>query len=470
LSLPRLLAYALPGLPLAALGLPLYVYLPTYYAQQLGLGFGVVGGILLAARIWDVLTDPLVGWLSDRSRSRFGRRLPWFAAGLPLVTLGAWRLFAPPQDAEGVYLLVWSMLTYLGWTLLLLPYTALGAELSDDYHERTRLSAGREVAFIAGTLLAVAFPAVWMQMGGTRADALAGLGDLLVWLFPLAGLILLVGIREPAAPPRVTRRLRESVNLLAANRPARKLLLIYLLNSIANGLPASLFVLYVDQVLGASPLWSGVLLCAYFLAGVAGMPGWLWLSRRLGKHRAWAIAMNWAALVFVWVPLLERGQMEWFLVICLLSGLSLGADTALPSAMQADVVDEDTAAGGDTRTGLYFALWSMATKLALALAVGLAFPVLELAGVTASGVSGSGGVLVLSLLYGGLPALIKLAAVPWVWRFPLDQARQETLRHRIAERRAASAKPVMEVEHDSNDTDAGGSPAADSARRGVQHG
>jgi Na+/melibiose symporter-like transporter len=161
------------------------------------------------------------------------------------------------------------------------------------------------------------------------------------------------------------------------------------------------------------------------------MPLWLLLSRRFGKHRVWAGSMVWASAMFAAAPFLGEGDVWPFALICLLSGLSLGADLALPASIQADVVDLDRVASGRRRTGLFFAFWSMATKLALALAVGIAFPLLDLAGFSAEGGNDGTALLGLALLYGALPIPFKLAATLLIWRFPVDQTRQEALRREL---------------------------------------
>ena len=141
---PRLVAYGAPALPLAALGLPVFIHLPTFYATAMGWVFATVGAILLFARLWDVITDPLIGFLSDRTGGRFGRRRPWIVAGMPLVLAATWALFVPPDGAGAWHLLFWSLALYLGWTMMILPLSAWGAELSPDYHERSRIAAYRE--------------------------------------------------------------------------------------------------------------------------------------------------------------------------------------------------------------------------------------------------------------------------------------------------------------------------------------
>ncbi len=150
--------YGLPGLPLAAVTLPVYVHIPTFYAVEVGLGLGAVGAILLFARLWDAVTDPLVGFLSDRTGGRFGQRKPWLLAGALLTALTGYLLLNPPAGASSAYLLIVTVLLYLGWTMAVLPYNAWGAELSDDYHHRTTVTAWREGCVVAGTLLAVTLP------------------------------------------------------------------------------------------------------------------------------------------------------------------------------------------------------------------------------------------------------------------------------------------------------------------------
>lgn len=427
-----LAAYGLPGLPAAALGVPLYVFLPTFYAEEVGLPLASVGGALLLARLWDVATDPLVGALSDRTRGRLGRRRPWLLASLPLLLASAWMLFRPAEGAGIGYLAAWSFALYLGWTMLSLPHGAWGAELSDDYHERSRVSAAREVAVVLGTLAAAGLPAA-LGADGRPGVVLGTLAPVLAVALPACVLGAVACVPDRAAGPAAPVPWRRSAALLAANRPFRRLIAAYLANGVANGLPATLFLLFVTEVL-AAPDMQGPLLLAYFLCGILGVPGWLALARRLGKHRAWCWAMAANCAVFAWVPLLGAGDTGAFLVVCVLSGLCLGADLVLPSAIQADVVDVDTAAGGGRRTGLYFAFWGMATKLALAVAVGTAFPLLDLAGLTPGAESNTAGALLaLSLLYAAAPVAFKAVAIALMWRFPLDAAALAALRLRSRE-------------------------------------
>jgi glycoside/pentoside/hexuronide:cation symporter, GPH family len=423
----RLAAYGAPGLPMAILGLPLFVFLPTFYAEHTGIGLAMVGFILLAARLFDVITDPLVGHLSDRIPGPFRRR-GLIILGTPILLLSVEMLFRPGEGVGAVYLLTFSALVYLGWTLFALPYFAWGAELSPDYHERSRVSAWREGFVVAGTVVAASLPAV-LGLQNDAGASLHVLASLFWWLLPPALLLLVFAV--PERPGRlVPVAWRDGLVLLRRNRPFRRLVLAWILNGTANAIPATLFLLFITHVLEA-PEHAGPLLLVYFGVGIAALPAWLLVARRLGKHRVWTISMLLASSFFIWVPLLGSGDVAWFYLITVLTGLSLGVDLALPAAMQADVIDQDTADGGGERAGLFFGLWGMATKLALALAVGISFPLLGAVGFSTAGGNTPAALLALALAYAGLPVLFKLAAMSLIWRFPLDESAQRALRQRI---------------------------------------
>jgi GPH family glycoside/pentoside/hexuronide:cation symporter len=429
LSWRVLLGYGGLALPVAALNLPLYVYLPTFYSAELGLDLAVVGSVLLLARLLDTVIDPVMGELSDRLRTPFGQRRPWLALATPLLLFASWKLFVPAGKVDALYLLTWRCVGYIAWTLMLLAYAAWGAELSAHYHERSRVTSVREGFVILGILLAASLPAAAGVAPESR-EALALMFWLMLACLPAALTALLLTVRERPAGHQAALPFLAGMRLAFANAPFRRLIAAFFLNGVANGLPATLFILFVQHVIGAATS-TGWLLLLYFASSMLAVPFWLKLSYRLGKHRAWSLAMLWACLVFAWVPLLGEGDVLAFALICVLSGASLGADLALPASMQADVVDLDRAVSGRRRTAFFFALWSMASKLALALAVGIAFPALSALGFSTMGTNPPGALAGLALLYGAAPVAIKLAAISLIWRFELDAVRQKTLRAEI---------------------------------------
>jgi GPH family glycoside/pentoside/hexuronide:cation symporter len=415
-----LILYALPALPLAILTLPFYVVVPAFYAQA-GLPIALVGQSLLLVRIVDALSDPLVGVLADHWRPRFGRRRTLVLATTPLIALAALALFWPPQKVGIAYLGVWGALLSVSWTACLVPYMAWGAELSRSYAGRTRVVAFREAMTVTGTLLALIVAAALPALGfdGERA-VLTAFAVIVAAGLPLAALTAVAGVAEPIERSHRRLDLREGLAQMLRNQPFLRLLVAFFVNGLANGLPATLFLFFVADRLGA-PGAAGPLLVVYFVSGILGVPVWFLLARRTSKHRAWCLGMILATVAFAAAPLLGHGDVVAFAIVCLLTGLALAADVVLPPAIQADVIDLDTARSGEERSGLYFAVWALATKLALALAVGIAFPILGTFGFDpASGVKTAAGLTTLAVLYAGAPVLLKALAIVLMWRFPLD--------------------------------------------------
>lgn len=428
--LPGGLPYGLPAVPLALASLPLIVYLPTFYARELGIELATIGLLLTVARLWDIVTDPLIGALSDRTRSRFGRRRPWLVAGTPLAMAGLWFMFVPPPDAGPGFLLAVALLLYLGWTMITLPHQAWGAELAGDYDGRTGYAAWREGCQIAGVMLACLAPIlVGSDTGGLDRRTLTFMAGIAVVALPLTILWAVAALPDPPRPQPVARE-KLALRLLWDNPPFRRLILAYLLNGVANGLPASLFLLFAGERLQL-PNLAPYFLALYFAAGVLATPLWTLLSRRFGKHRTWAASMLWNCIAFGAAPFLGPGDAVAFFIICLASGAALGADLALPAAIQADVVEVDRLRHGRDRAGLFFALWAMAGKLSLALAAGLAFALLDAGGFRVGTDNAPDALLLLALLYGGAPILFKLGAAALVWRFPLDRTALERLRQTL---------------------------------------
>lgn len=414
------------------LTLPLYIVVPSYYAEGLGLPLAAVGQTLAIVRLIDALADPTVGVFADRWRPRFGRRRLWFAAAMLPTAFSAWMIFRPYDGAGLGYLFVWGAALSVAWTAALVPYNAWGAELSTTYAGRSRIAAWRETAALAGTLIALALQAVVPALtGGGQREVLASYALLVGVGLPLFALATLSATPEPVDASRSRLTFRDGVKAMRANTAFVRLVVAFLLNGLANGLPATLFLFFVADRLGAKEL-AGPFLVAYFAAGLLGVPLWLWIARKTSKHRAWCFAMLFACAIFLFAPFLGPGDVWAFGAISILTGVAVGADLVLPPSIQADVIDVDTAASGEQRSGLYLAAWGLATKLALAAAVGIAFPLLAAAGFDpAGGQKTETGLTALAWLYGGLPVALKLCAIALMWRFPLDETTQADLRTRI---------------------------------------
>lgn len=415
--LPGLAAYGALRMPLALLELPLFVLLPAFYSQQFGMELALIGAILFGTRLVDALADPLIGAAIDRSRPPAGswsyRR--WLWASLPVLAVGFWAMFSPPVD--GALLAVWlalaSVLTYLAYSSASIAYQAWGAELGSTERDRARVTGIREAFGLVGVVAASALltpeHAPLLVAGFVGLSALAALA--LNWA-PDGGRARSVAVHARAATPS----LRGTWASVAGNRAFRWLLAAFMLNGVATAIPATLVLFFVRDVLHAEaqvPLF----LASYFLAGALGMPLWIALAGRIGLRNAWLLGMAFAVLAFVWALGLDRGDVWPFWVVCVLTGLALGADLAMPPALLAAVI----AGHGDSgqREGAYFGLWNLATKFNLALAAGLGLPLLALFGYV-PGASGEAP-LSLTLAYAALPSALKLAAGALLLTAPLPE-------------------------------------------------
>jgi Na+/melibiose symporter-like transporter len=408
LSAAQGLRYGLLGLPLAFVALPLYVLLPNHYAREFGLPLAALGGLLLATRLLDALVDPLLGrWSDARWRRSPAALQAWAAAACVLMAGGFALLFFPPVREQSALLAtsaVLLFLTYASYSAAMVAHQSWGALLAGDALHQSRVVAWREGLGLVGVLLASVVPVLF------------GLGAMvaLFWAGLLAG--WLAWRRAPRPVAVVTASSAEPGPLwLPLRRPAfRRLLAVFLCNGIASAVPATLVLFFVQDRLQAPQALEPVFLGSYFLCAALSMPLWLRAVRRFGLARSWLAGMLLAVAVFVWAALLGPGDALPFIAVCVLSGLALGADLVLPGAMLTGLM----ARAGDlgAAQGAYYGWWNFATKLNLALAAGLALPLLALFGYV-PGQSGSQGQIALTIAYCLLPCALKLAAAGLLYGF-----------------------------------------------------
>ena len=405
----RGLAYGLLGLPLAFVALPLYVILPNHYARELGAPLAALGGVLLGARLIDAVLDPWIGRLSDRLFARSTQRVLAVAAvSALLLALGLWALLFPPlgvRQAGMNSLLAWAgvvmALTYTAFSVVSVAHQAWGARLGGNEAQRSRVVAWREGLALLGVLLASVLPGT-LGLGAT------------VWAFAL---LLALGLwawsRSPQPPVNAQQAHAPTPAASTATRsplrqPAfQRLLAVFVLNGTASAVPATLVLFFVQDRLQAPASVEPAFLGAYFLCAALSIPLWVRVVARLGLARTWLVGMGLSVLVFIWAATLGAGDTVPFLVVCALSGIALGTDLALPSALLAGLIGQLGERG--QREGAYFGWWNFAAKLNLALAAGLALPLLAWLGYT-PGTRTPEALHTLTLAYCVLPCVLKLLA------------------------------------------------------------
>lgn len=429
-SAPRLIAFSLISLPLAAAGLPLAVYLPAYYAQQAGLGLTLVGLVFMVGRLWDAASDPLIGLLSDRTRTRFGRRRPWIAAGGLLFGVASVALFLPPPRPGPVYLGLALFAFYLGWTMIQVPVSAWSGDLSVRYHERSRVISYVQTMSAAGLLLVLVIPALIDQLGhGQARDKIVAMGGFILASLPLGLAGGLFAVREtPAAPAAGPRPgLAATLRVLIGDRLLLRVLGSDFAVTLGQTIRGSLFVFFVGAYMGL-PRWGALLFLLQFVFGVFAAPIWLRVGYRLGKSRAVVGAELVQAAINIGLAFVGPGQFAPLLALTIAQGLSQGSGNLMLRSIVADLADRQRLESGQERSGLLFSVFSLSGKAATAAAVGLALPLVAWLGFRPGAANTPEALVGLKLVFTLGPALSHLASAALVIGFPFDEARHAEVR------------------------------------------
>ena len=454
LHVGHLAAYALPAVATQFLYSPISTVVPGIYAKYYGLSAAAIAGVLLATRIFDAVTDPVIGHLSDSTRGRFGRRKPWIAAGCLITTFAMWQV-ADPRDSGQValYFTLWSAVFYFGWTMMEIPHTAWGSELTNDYKRRNQVFFARTLASIIGPLGFAAMPFV---IGAAtteitpevlRATALAfALGAPLC----LAVALVFVPDRSKVSATRQQMGVAAALKAIGYNGLFWRLFGVFVMGGLAAGIYGALQFIYLDTYLGIGdkvPYALG----AMMVCSLAGLPLWLWLLNHVDKHRAWALSLGLAGLCVGLPATLTPGEASFVPMLLMVIGLALasGAGAIVPFALLGDLVDYDELETGVNRAGAYYAVFLFGVKINAAFGGGIAFGILALADYDASAeVHSTAGVLGLKGAFALLPGILFIAAAASILGFPLTRRRHDIVRRALA-RRAQRRELVARTEETS---------------------
>jgi Na+/melibiose symporter-like transporter len=411
--------------------LPLALFVPAFYADDLGVPLAAVGVAIAASRLLDVVTDPLIGVASDRLAFGWGRRKPWMLLGTPVFAVALWHVFVPGDGAGAVHLLAWTALLQLGLTMLDLPHKAWGAELSPDYDERSRITGWREGLSTAGQV-ALLGGLVWLQASGVgdARDQLRGIAVVVVVALPV--LVAAALLRVPEGRPEGFLRERlgflAGLGLVARNPAFARMVGCVVLFVSGIAIQGTLHRLVLADVMGEESRFPLMILIEN-VATLAAVPIWLRVSMRTGKHRALIAAALWIAVLSLPLVFLRAGD-TWSLIAWIaVRGSSFASILFLANSMAADVIDVDTLASGERRSGLYFAVWGMVTKFSLAIGVLLGTTLPAALGYDPSAEVTTPAVQArLMFVYGGVPALLMAAGALFLRGFPITRERHAELR------------------------------------------
>jgi GPH family glycoside/pentoside/hexuronide:cation symporter len=425
----RLVAYSTLQLPLAMTALPIVLNVSKFYGEVIQFSLYTMGLIFIFTRMVDAIQDPLIGLISDRFTRRGPRgRLIFVALTLPLLCAGFYMLFVPPasivgnQLYTGLWLTASLLLVHIGYSGVSISYHSHGAELSDDYNERTKVTVGREVFGLLGMTFAVVTPIALTSVYG-EIPGYAVLGLVFIPIIMVFAAPTLLWSGPSVHPPVVHAERNVFIAFLSPlkNRLFRRLMLLFIVNGSALGVAVTVMLFYVEHVLLGTKLEAGIILLVYFVAGACSVPLWLLLSRRMTKTAAWFIGILVTAFAMSCAMFVGPGDFKLFVAISVLTGIGLGADYGLPPSILADVINAQEGGDSKGKTGSYFGLWALATKLATAIGAAGSLPVAAFLGFNPKKLEY--GTTALVVVYIVLPVIVKICAALIIWFVRIEPER-----------------------------------------------
>ncbi|MBT4160626.1 MAG: MFS transporter [Gammaproteobacteria bacterium] len=441
--------YGLADVPVMLAIIPMSLYMNKFYATDVGIDLADLAGILLLARIFDLITDPLVGYLSDHTKTRWGRRKPWILASLPFLMMGIYKIFLPEPGVDIWYVAGWLLVMWLGWTMLMIPYYAWGAELSTDYDERTRVTAWRAAMGSFGMVLSIGIPLLAVLF--FDLEGIAGImritGIAVLILIPIAVGMTLFMVEDKPHTGVPAIQMFDGLLIMMRNGLFRRLIFAFMLSSLGMAVLMPMNAFYIVSVLEAPEKYLPILMFFTSIISLFAIPMWVKVSERVGKHRAWAIGLMVVLVVSPTYLFLGPGQFLLMVPFALVSAIGIGAFQALPNSMKADVIDIDTARTGENRAAMFFSAWSLATKAAGSIGGSLGLYALSFIGFDAGpgAVNTPEAIMGLKYSYALMPAVIFVLAGLVVWNYPLTKVRQKRIRDAI-DRRDARRLAAAEVQ------------------------
>ena len=394
---------------------PLFIFVSEHYASHFGISLLGIGVIFLTVRLLDGFLDPLVGWASDNLNVPLGKRKFWLLVSLPFTLFGVWGLFGYNLDGAFAFqhFVFNIVILTIGLSLFTPPFYSLGAELSGDYVERSRITFFREGFFLLGTILAALIYA--LAEGSTQA--LKNIAIVIFISHPITIVISAFAIKERDIFYQNKAGIFSVVTTILLDKKLKYFFVSQFFNAAANGIPGALFAFFVIHKLQREDL-VGLLMLLYLLSGVLSVPLWIKLSKLFKKSDLWCASIFFSMIVFSLVFFMNTDSIFLFSVICLLTGICVSADSALPTSIQADLLDEDLKIVKSNRSGTFFSILSVINKTAAAFSGG--FVLLFLYAVDFDPLGGNSEKILfwLTCLYAIAPITLKVLPLLLMFRFP----------------------------------------------------
>jgi GPH family glycoside/pentoside/hexuronide:cation symporter len=440
--LRTLLSWGPPVSALSATLLFLQFFFLKFATDVLLMAPAVVGVIFASGRLWDAISDPIVGTWSDRTQTRLGRRRPWMLVGIPLIALTLLMTWMPPETLSGPGLVAWVTVAlfgfYTAYTIYSVPHQSLGSELTTDHHDRSRIFGVYNASFTVGMLCAFGGMQFVMNSDDQRAAA-AQLASAVVLVVILVLLIPPTRVRErPEYQGRGAASSFGALRDVVQNRHAQRLLFVQFVQMLGTGVIGILSPYLVQYILKRPDL-VGPLPALFVIFNLASIPVWVLLSRRFGKRRVWLCAMVAAGLVFGSMTFVGEGDVLMISLLLPAAGFALGCGGTVGPSILADVIDSDELETGERKEGAYNAAWGFAFKSSNALTILVTSLVLQGIGFEPNVEQTDFAKLAIRGLFGLMPLTMFLCAAAVFRGFGLDEAEHIRIRAALDARAEGSS-------------------------------
>jgi glycoside/pentoside/hexuronide:cation symporter, GPH family len=435
-SFKGFVAYAAPGAPEAMILYCAAMVIPGFFTTEIGLSAAFVGVVYTVSRLFDAVTDIGIGYFSDRTKSPIGPRKPWLIAGTVVSVIAVFYLYNPSDSNPGFRYAASTFALYLGWTMAIVPYDAWGAELSRDYMDRNRIFTLRAIAYYIGSMIFLATPMLPWFSGDFDREVLRYSAWLVAIMFIGATAIaVFLAPQGRASRSGQAPTLKGILKTLLSNRPLQYYVVMFLLGGLSLGITLALSYVYVNAYLKLEGKFASILFF-YVLANFIAIPFWYLVTRKVQKHKAWAIGLLIHGVCYPPLAFLTPGAAGAFWILLGLtsfSGFAYSVTNIVSKSLLGDIIDYDQLETGENHSASIFAVSALVQKLTVALGGGLSFLMLAWLGYEPSSADNSAASILFGLkfTYLILPFFLSAAAAYLLWRFPLDQARHEEIKRKL---------------------------------------
>lgn len=429
--------YGAPAIPVWFAFMLQSVFLVNFAVDTLLIAPAVISTIYGASRLWDAVSDPVAGYLSDRTRSRLGRRRSWLLASIPVLAVGFSMAWSPPEALTGTGLTVWVgvgvFLFYTGTTIFTIPHESLGAEMTSDHHDRTRVFGVKQMVAGLGSIAAVGGIA-YLAASDDKRDA----GSVLAIVVSVSCCVL-IGLAVSALRERSDYQGRGSTNLLGAfrdvlaNPHAVPLLFVFFVENFGVAMLGVMAPFLMKYVYGAEQM-TPVFIGMYMIPALLFIPVWIRLSRIAGKRRLWLFSTATLAVGFSLMYFASPERIWFMYAVVTIVGIGGGCGQVVGPSIQADIIDWDELRTGERKEGAYFAVWNFMRKTAYGLSAMTVGYVLTAVGFVPNADQTPATLEGMRAIVGFVPGACYTLGFLLLLRFRLDETEHARIRKALAER------------------------------------